>query len=274
MRRPLTHLLLLALAALFLSPLFWLALTALEIPARDLSAGGGAAPWWSEGPRWANFAEAVTRIDFGRHLLNSLAVAGGYAALATASSACAGYGFARLTARGERPLFALLVMTMMTPGIVTLVPTYLVFARLGLVGTYWPWVLWGLGGNAYLVFLFRQFFAGIPPELQDAALIDGCGHVRFFRRVVLPQSRPALAASAVLAFSWAWGDWTAPRLLLDDRNTTLAVAVPAGYTDPSGHGVDALLAAGSLLYLLPVLLLFCLAQRHFTAGAYAVGAGR
>lgn len=255
---------LLGLAMLFLSPLLWLLLAALESPAERATAN-----WLPSDPRWANFLDALTHIDFSGYFLNSVIVAGIYAVLTTASSACAGYGFARLTARGEKPLFALLVMTMMTPGIVTLVPTYLLFARLGLVGTYWPWVLWGLGGSAYIVFLFRQFFSSIPKELEDAALIDGCGHVRMFLRIVLPQSGPALAASAVLTFSWAWGDWTGPRLLLDEDTTTLAVAVPSGYGDPSGHGVDNLLAAGSLLYLLPLLLLFLFAQRYFTAGAYA-----
>ncbi|GAB2821635.1 hypothetical protein GCM10022221_19600 [Actinocorallia aurea] len=264
MRRPFLHLSLVSLAVLFLSPLLWLLLAALKGPSEQASMDRLPAR-----PHWGNFAEAFTRIDFSGHLLNSLTLSGLYAVLTTAISACAGYGFARLTARGERPLFALLVMTMMTPGIVTLVPTYLLFARLGLVGTYWPWVLWGLGGSAYIVFLFRQFFAAIPRELEDAAFVDGCGHLRMFLRVVLPQSGPALAASAILTFSWTWGDWTGPRLLLDGEKTTLAVAVPTGYADPSGHSVDNLLAAGSLMYVLPLLLLFLFAQRYFTAGAYA-----
>ncbi|ROO90541.1 carbohydrate ABC transporter membrane protein 2 (CUT1 family) [Actinocorallia herbida] len=264
MRHPLLHFALICLAVLFLSPLLWLFLAALKSPDERASDH-----WLPAQPRWGNFADAFTRIDFSGHLLNSVILACLYSVLTTASSVCAGYGFARLTARGEKPLFALLVMTMMTPGIVTLVPTYLLFARLGLVGTYWPWVLWGLGGNAYIIFLFRQFFAAVPRELEEAAFIDGCGHVRLFLRVVLPQSGPALTASAVLTFAWAWGDWTGPRLLLDERTTTLAVAVPMGYADPSGHGVDNLLAAGSLLYVLPLLLLFLFAQRYFTAGAYA-----
>jgi multiple sugar transport system permease protein len=263
-RRLARHLALCCLAALFLAPLLWLLLTALKSPAEQASLNR-----WPAEPRWDNFRAAVTRIDFAARVRDSLFVAFLYAIPATLSSAVAGYGFARLTARGERPLFVLLIATMMTPSIITVVPTYLLFAKTGLVGTYWPWLLWGLGGSALVVFLFRQFFASIPRELEEAALIDGCGHVRTFCQIFLPQSKPVLAAALVLTFSGAWGDWVAPRLLLDEDRTTLAVAISQGYSDESGHTMESLLAAGSLLYVLPILVLFLVAQRYFVVVPHA-----
>ncbi|MCD0452677.1 carbohydrate ABC transporter permease [Actinocorallia sp. API 0066] len=263
-----THLLLFLSCALFLAPLLFLALGALESPAEQASPN-----LLPERPVWGNFVRAFTDADFSERLPTSLLLAGVYAALTTASSACAGYGLARFRAPGSRLVLVLLALTMMIPGVITLLPTYLLFAKLGLVGTYWPWVLWGLGGNSYIVLLFRQFFVSIPREQEESALLDGCGHLRVFWRVVLPQSRPALAASAVLTFAWAWGDWTAPLLLLDADTTTLAVALTTAYAHEPGHTADNLLAAGSLLYTLPVLALFLVAQRYLTAGAYAVRTG-
>lgn len=264
MRRLARHLALCCLGALFLVPLLWLLLTALKSPAEQ-----AALDWWPRDLRWDNFHAAATRVDFAARTRDSLFVASLYAVPATLSSAVAEYGFARLTARGEKTLFTLLVATMMTPSVITVVPTYLLFAEIGIVGTYLPWLLWGLGGSAFSVFLFRQFFAAVPRELEEAALLDGCGHVRLFCQVFLPQAKPVLAASTVLTFSWAWGDWVAPRLLLDEDDTTLAVTVAQGYQDESGHAVESLLAAGSLLYMLPILVLFLVAQRYFVAVPHA-----
>jgi ABC-type glycerol-3-phosphate transport system permease component len=110
---------------------------------------------------------------------------------------------------------------MMVPSILTLIPTYVLNSRLGLVDTHWPWVLGGLAASPYPVFLFRQFLAAIPKELEEAAIIDGCGYGRIF----LPLSRPVLLTSLLLSFTWMWGDCLAPSLLLDVDHTTLSVAI-------------------------------------------------
>jgi multiple sugar transport system permease protein len=138
------------------------------------------------------------------------------------------------------------------------------------VNTYWPWVLWGLGASPYLVFLFRQFFASIPAELEDAAIIDGCGYGRVFWRIFLPLSRPALITSFIISFTWIWGDYIAPALLLDADHTTLSVALTQ-YLDPHGNPIDTVQAAAAALYVLPVLVIFLFAQRYFVRSVVTSG---
>src|SRR5206468_13046902 len=123
-------------------------------------------------PQWANFARALTMIDYGRYARNSVFLATIFAVLTTARSALMGFGFARLRGWGKGPLFVVMLSTMMLPPILTIIPTYMIFSRLGMVYNYWPWVMWGLASNPLLSFLYRQFFASIPLELEDAAIID------------------------------------------------------------------------------------------------------
>jgi multiple sugar transport system permease protein len=132
-------------------------------------------------------------------------------------------------------------------------------------------VLWGLSSAPYLVFLFRQFFAGLPRELEEAAIVDGCGYSGIFWRIFLPQSWPVMSASFIIAFTWTWGDYIAPQLLLSTDRTTLAVAVMTTYVTDAGTPVPHLQAAASVMYVVPVLLIFLVAQRGFVAGMSTSG---
>jgi len=151
------------------------------------------------------------------------------------------------------------------------IPTYMLFARLNLIDTYWPWVLWGLSSSPFQVFLFRQFFSAIPLALEDAAIIDGCSYYRMYWQIFLPLSLPVIATAFILSFTWVWGDYITPSLFLSQNNTTLAVAMSAGYTDSHGSILTNVLAAGSVLYVLPVLLIFVFAQRYFVRGIVTSG---
>jgi multiple sugar transport system permease protein len=256
------------LAALFGGPFAWIVLAALATP-EQLASGAGAI--LTVRPQWHNLAEAVTRVNLGAYAGNSLFLATLTAVLTTGSSAAVGFGFGRLRGRGRNALFTVLLATMMIPSIATLIPVYILFSRLGLVGTYWPWVLWGLGGSPYIIFMFRQFYAAIPRELEDAAIIDGCGWARIFLQIFLPLSRPVLMTSFLLTFTWTWGDYLAPALLLNSDHTTLAVAVTFSYFDPHGNGIPTLQAAAAVLYVVPVLLIFTVAQRYFIRSALGSG---
>ncbi len=249
-------------------PVIWLILTALASPSQ---ISEGTAGLLDIQPRWQNFVDAVTMIDFTAYAGNSLFLSTLVATLSTISSATVGFAFARLDARGRKPLFAIVVATMMIPNVALLIPSYVLFSRLGLVGTYWPWVLWGLSGFPYLIFLFRQFFAAIPVELEDAAIIDGCGWWRIYLLIFLPLSRPVLLTSFLLSFTVTWGDYLAPALLLNLDNTTLAVATATGYLDPRGNGLLTVQAAGALLYILPVVVIFLYAQRYFMGSSIGSG---
>lgn len=249
-------------------PFIWILLTSIASQ-QQLSAG--AAGLLDIVPRWSNFVEAVTRVDFVKFGWNSLVLSTLTAVLTTFSSALVGFGFARLRGRGRNAVFTVLIGSMMIPAISTLIPTYIIFARLGMVNTYWPWILWGLSGTPYLIFLFRQFFTAVPLELEDAAIIDGCGWWRTFVQVFLPLSRPMILTSLLLSFTWTWGDYLAPALLLNRTNTTLAVAMSSGYLDPQGNGIITLQAAGALLYLAPVIVIFLFAQKYFIGSAIGSG---
>jgi multiple sugar transport system permease protein len=256
-----TYIIVVLVAGIFVVPFVWILLTAIATPEQlnrgvpgllDLSA-----------PAWSNFIDAVTKVDFLTYGANTLFLALLTSVLTTLSSATVGFGFARLRAPGKGVWFTVLIATMMIPAMATLIPTYVLFARLGMVGTYWPWVLWGLAGTPFFIFLFRQFFSTIPRELEDAAIMDGAGWLRMYLRVFLPLAKPALLTAFLLSFTTSWGDYLAPSLLLNMDNTTLAVATTALYADPRGNPLMTLQAAGAILYMLPVILIFLFAQRFF-----------
>ncbi|MGW3955768.1 carbohydrate ABC transporter permease [Streptomyces sp. NPDC004752] len=267
-RRTAAYMLMVGLVVLFLSPFGWLLITALKSPS-EMSAL--PIHWWPHDLNLGNFRQALTHWPYLGYARNSLIISTMFAVLATLASAWAGFGFARLHAPGKRLIFGVLLSTMMMPHIITLVPTYLLFSKFNLLNTYVPWVLWGLSGTPYLIFLFRQFFANMPKELEEAAIIDGCGQIRVFWRIFLPQSWPVIATGLILSFSWTWGDWIAPALLLDDTHTTLAVKLTRGYVNPHGEILNNLLAAGTVMYVLPVLLLFLIMQRGFVSGIATSG---
>ncbi|WP_128434999.1 carbohydrate ABC transporter permease [Streptomyces cyaneus] len=267
-RRKVVYMLLVAALVLMLSPFGWLLITALKDPS-ELRAV--PIHWWPHDLTPENFSQALTFFDYLGYARNSLTIAVITSTLTTLASAWAGYGLARLDAPGKRIVFGLLLSTMMMPAIITLIPTYLLFAKIGLVNTYVPWVLWGLCGAPFLIFLFRQFFTGIPKELEEAAIIDGCGQIRIFWRIFLPQSWPVIATSVILTFSWSWGDYVGPALFLDDDRTTLAVKIAGGYVNEHGTGLYTLVAAGAVTYIVPVLVLFLILQRGFISGTATSG---
>lgn len=267
-RRSGIYMILVGVLVLFLSPFGWLVITAFKSPSEF-----NVLPihWWPHHPSLGNFRDALTYFDYLGYARNSMTIAVIYSVLVTFASAWAGYGFARLNAPGKRLIFGVLLSTMMLPQILTLIPTYLLFAKVHLTDTYMPWVLWGLCGAPYLIFLFRQFFTNMPKELEEAAIVDGCGQIRIFWRIFLPQSWPVIATSLILSFSWTWGDYIAPALLLDDSRTTLAVKLAYGYVNDHGGQLWNLVAAGAVMYVVPVLVLFLIVQRGFVSGVATSG---
>lgn len=262
------YILILLLCVFFVGPFLWLILAALKTPAEWASLPIQILP---EEAQWSNFVAALTDMNFIGYAGNSLFLATTYSVLITLSSAAVGFGFARLRAPGKKALFLIVLATMMIPQILTLLPTYILFSRIGLVDTYWPWILWGLAASPYMVFLFRQFFSSLPKELEDAAIIDGAGWFRIFATIFLPLSRPVLITSFLLSFTWTWGDYIAPALLLDLDNTTLAVAITAFYQDPNGNTIPTVQAAAAVMYVVPVLLIFFFTQRYFVRSTVSSG---
>jgi ABC-type glycerol-3-phosphate transport system permease component len=219
------------LAIIFSVPTLWLVLISFKKEAEWVTYPIKILPSTAE---IYNYYFAVTMFPYFRYFMNSVILSTLYTALVVFSSAAAGFGFARHAgAPGRSFLFGLVMGMMMVPWLVTVVPQYIVFSKLGLLNSYWPWVLWGISGSPFHIFLFRQFFAGIPRDLDDAAEVDGCGRFRLFWQIYLPNSLPAVAASSIFAFTWVWGDWLFPKLFLHDQITTLAVKLQTAYVDPT-----------------------------------------
>lgn len=187
------------------------------------------------------------------------------------TSALAAYAFARLSFAGRDRLFIVLLSTMMLPGIVTMIPSYVLFARIGWVDSIKPLTVPAFfGGGAFNIFLLRQFFSSLPRELDEAAILDGAGHWTIFRHVVLPLSGPALATVAVFTFIGSWRDFMGPLLYLNDNaKQTLEVGLS---TYNALHGEKwHLLMAASLMVMLPLIVIFLVGQRYFVKGIVMTG---
>jgi multiple sugar transport system permease protein len=217
------------------------------------------------GPLVVGLAQ-LTQFPFGIALFNSLVITISFTALSTVSAALAGYAFARSRFRWKNVLFLFVLSTLMVPWIVTMIPQYVLFYRLHLINTPWPWVLWGIQGTPLQIFLFRQFYATFPRDLEDAAAIDGSGRLRIFFDIFVPNSKPVIAIAAVWAFILVWGDYLTQDLFyLIDRNGTLLTRITALLdANVQGGGVSSLPLA---LYALPPVIFFVLVQRYITQTA-------
>jgi ABC-type glycerol-3-phosphate transport system permease component len=219
----------------------------------------------------SNYAAATTAIPFWRYAINSVYISMMVVIGSVVSSSLVAFAFARLRAPGREVLFIILLSTLMLPGEVTLVSTYLIFHYLGWLDTYNPLIVPYFFGSAFYIFLLRQFYLTLPIELDDAAKIDGCGYFGIFARIVLPLSKPALATVAIFAFFNSWNQFQAPLIYL---NTMEKFTIPVGlnfFIDQySGTPWNQMMAA-SLLAMIPCLVVFFFAQRTFIQGAVLTG---
>ena len=210
----------------------------------------------------------LARIPWGGALVNSLVITISFTVLSTASAALAGYAFARHRVWWKNVLFLLVLSTLMVPWIVTLIPQYVLFYRLHLIDTPWPWVLWGIQGTPLQIFLFRQFYASFPRELEDAAAMDGSGRLRIFWDIFVPNSKPVIAVASVWAFILVWGDYlTQDLFFLLDRNGTLLTRI----TDSLAYDGGALSSLPLALYALPPIVFFVIVQRYITQSVVTTG---
>lgn len=263
------HVMLAAVAVAFMVPFYWMVISALkdnsQIFARPFQ-------WWPSPVRWDNLPSAMTYpgFPFLRFLWNSLFYAGSVSLGTVLSCAAVGYGFAHLRFPGRDVLFVITVSTMMIPGIVIFIPTFVLFKHLGLLGTYVPLILPAFLGNAFFIFLLRQFFIGLPPELADAARIDGAGEFRIFWQIMLPQVRPALTVAAVLSFLWTWHEFFGPLIYLSDRSQyPLSLGLFAFRAQRTSEW--SLMMAASTLATFPLIGIFFSTQRCFREGMTLTG---
>jgi multiple sugar transport system permease protein len=211
-------------------------------------------------------------VSFGRFFLNSATIAVLSVIGNVISCSLAAYAFARLRFRGRNMFFTLMLGTMMIPYHVTLIPQYMLFLNLGWVNTFLPLVVPKfLAVDAFFIFLMVQFFRAIPRDLDEAAMIDGCGPWRLYWSIILPLSLPVMACAAVFSFIWTWDDFFAPLIYLNDMASYTAQIGLRTFVDSGGQSDWSALFAMSVLGLVPVFLLFLFFQRLLIEGIATTG---
>lgn len=263
------HALLIGVAAIMLLPFYWMLNSALksnsDIFTRPLE-------WWPDPVQWQNFGDTIGSryFTFPRYLANSVIYAGGVTIGTVLSCAAVGYGFARLRFPGRDILFGITLATLMVPPIVTFIPTYVLFSKLGLIGSYTPLILPAFFGNAFYIFLMRQFFLSIPWDLSDAARIDGAGEFRIFWEIMLPLVRPALMVVAVFTLLYTWHDFFGPLIYLQDQSQfPLSLGLYAFKSQRTADWANIMM--GSFLTTLPLIIVFLFTQRYFLRGVATTG---
>jgi ABC-type glycerol-3-phosphate transport system permease component len=266
-RKGLRYALLIFTALLFIAPAFWMLSSALK-PNYEIFAIPPV--WWPSSPRWENFRDALTALPFGRFALNTLLIAGFSIVGHLISCTLVAYAFARFDAPGKGFFFVLLLSTLMLPYPVTMVPLYIIYSRLGWVNSFLPLIVPAFFANAFYVFLLRQSFKQTPPDLEEAARIDGANTLQVLWHIVLPISTPALATVAIFTFQAAWNDFLGPLIFLHDQSKyTLTLGLSFFR---SSYDINwAYLMASSLVISLPVILVFFLAQKAFIQGVGYTG---
>ncbi len=268
------------LSILFLFPFFWMLITALKRP-EELAI---TVVFFPPVPQWFHFLQVLCTdevIPFFASLRNTLIICVIVTVLVCISSAMVGFGFGRFKAPGKNFLFAIVLATMMLPQLMTFIPQYIMFSQLGLLSFSWPfcyfpWVVTSLPGWAIFIFYYRQFFAGLPKELEDAALIDGCGWLRTFFQIFLPLAGPAVTTTCIFLFQWTYTDYITPLLYLTDDSQTLAVQLMTNTKYPGVKFTQPIppvpyqMTVG-ILFTLPLIILFFFAQRYFMQGLATTG---
>ncbi|WP_067623514.1 carbohydrate ABC transporter permease [Alicyclobacillus acidiphilus] len=261
------YLLLIATSICFLIPFAWLVLSAFKTSDEIFVY---PPVWWPKHWEWGNFYQALTTLPFARYALNTIIIAGLNVIGNVLSCSLVAYGFARFRFPGRRILFIVLLTTMMVPSQVLLVPQFIMFHDIGWTNSILPLTVPAFFGSAFYVFLLRQFLMTIPLELEEAATIDGAGSLRIFFEIILPLIKPALVAVAVFAFQGAWNDFLSPLIYLNDPSK---FTLQLGLTQFQGTYKTEwnLIMAASVVVMLPMLVIFFLAQKYFIEGITMTG---
>jgi multiple sugar transport system permease protein len=260
------HSLLIAAGIVFLLPFVFILLTALMTNQQALSPR-----LWPHPFAWHNFIDVFQKAPLWRYALNTL-LYGGLATIGLVlSSIPVAYALARLRWRGSQAAFLITLVAVMLPPQVTVIPVYVLWAKLHLVGTLWPLILPNCLGDAFSIFLLRQFFLTIPEEYLDAARVDGCGEFRILTTVVVRLAKPAIAAVALFSFLFCFNDFFGPLLYTGENPSHWTLSLGLSQFRSLYQVQWNLVMAATLVVMAPVILLFFLAQRAFVEGVTLTG---
>lgn len=257
------HIVLILVGLFFLLPFFWMLSTALK---SDQQIFLNPPVWIPDPIMWENFSRAVTAIPFFQYMANTGRVA--FMDVLGTVIACplVAYGLSRLEWKGRDLLFFLTISVMMIPQEVTMVPQFIMFSKLGMVGTYLPLYLAAFfGGRPFMIFLLRQFFMNLPRDLEDAARIDGASELHIYAKIILPLVVPGILTVALFRFMNSWNDFLGPLLYLsDDTKYTLTIGLQMFTTQYKTEW--SLLMAAALLVTLPIVIVYFIVQKRFIEG--------
>jgi ABC-type glycerol-3-phosphate transport system permease component len=250
-------------------PFFWQITTSLKAPSDVFQ---WPPVWFPVPPHFENYREVADIVPLLQYLRNSLVISGSVIVGTLLSCSLAAYGFARLRFPGRNLLFLVLISPLILPGAVTIVPRFILFQRLGWYNTFLPLTVPSFFGDAFYIFLLRQFFMGISLELEDAARIDGAGYFGTFARIILPLAKPALGTVAIFSFMGSWNDFFNPLVYLgDDRLYTLPLGLVFFQGSPRSSIQIHLLMAMAVVIVIPCIVVYFFAQRLFIQGIVFTG---
>lgn len=256
-------------AVIMVVPLLWMFTTSLKT---KLEVFEIPPVWIPAHPQWDNYLKVWSMGPLLQGFLNSIVISFSVVIVGTGTSSLAAYSFAKLRFPHKETIFLSLLGTMMIPFAITLIPTFILYTKVGWIDTWYPLIVPGLLGNVTMIFFLRQYMAGIPTSLIEAALIDGAGFTRIFWQIILPLAKPAVAAQAILWFMGVWNDYFAPSIFINTpERMPLQVVIQsfnayyAIQTDYAG------IMAASVLSLLPILLVFTVFQKQIISSVATTG---
>ncbi|HFD6483683.1 carbohydrate ABC transporter permease [Enterococcus hirae] len=265
-----SYLLMMAIGIVLITPLLWMVFTSLK-PMEEIVRY--PPTFFPEKIVWQNYLDTITAFPFWRYARNTLLITVLVVFGNVLSNSFIAYGFAKLDFPGKKLMFALVLSTMMIPGFVTMIPQYVLFSKIGWVGTYLPLIVPSFFGNAFNIFLMRQFYLSINDELIEAAEIDGANHFYIWSRLMLPLTKPALITIAINSFNAAWNDFLGPLLYIQDQEKyTLQIGLQVFQNQATTQWNY--LMAGATLVLIPTILMFFFAQRYFIEGMDLTGGSK
>lgn len=265
------HTLVLATALVMIYPILWLVGSSLKGPSEIWVNQAAIIPKEIKLENYSNGWRGFGGVSFSIFFKNSLFYAGVGTLLTVSSSAVVAYGFARVKFVGRNFWFGLMMLTLMLPVQVQIIPQYIIFSELGWLNTFYPLLLPRLGGQVFFIFMIIQFIRGIPRELDEAALIDGCSKGGIFFRIILPQLKPAMITAAIFSFYWTWEDFLTPLLYLNQPKLYTVSLALRTFADPSGQTDWGAIFAMSSLSLVPVFVIFVFFQRYLVEGIATTG---
>ncbi|HGF8048694.1 TPA: carbohydrate ABC transporter permease [Enterococcus faecium] len=269
-KKILSYVLMTVIGIILIIPLLWMVFTSLK-PMEEIVRY--PPTFFPEKIVWENYLDTIAAFPFWRYARNTLFITVLVVIGNVLSNSFIAYGFAKLDFPWKKLMFALVLSTMMIPGFVTMIPQYVLFSKIGWVGTYLPLIVPSFFGNAFNIFLMRQFYLSINNELIEAAEIDGANHLYIWSHLMLPLTKPALITIAINSFNAAWNDFLGPLLYIQDQEKyTLQIGLQVFQNQATTQWNY--LMAGATLVLIPTILLFFFAQRYFIEGMDLTGGSK